>query len=496
MAPRVANLALALLLTSGAALRPPAARLARRTPAVLLSASPAEPAEPKKVATWPCGDALDKRFLVLSLPAIVNFMIMPITSSVDLFWIGKLGSPLAISGQAAADQIFSSAFWLVSVIPTVTTPLVAKAHAAGDEAAVQRHIGSAIFLSLVMGLLITAALAANQRRFLLGVGGKASLPFSLPYLRLRLPGVLPDTVSTVGFSAFRGVQNTVLPLYVALASNLLNCALDPLLMFKAGLGVGGAALATSLSQALAGAGYVGLLLRQRLVRWGTMLRPPSRKDTAELLRGGAAAQVRNVALNLAFFSITRTTQRLDTTGVSAAAHSVAIKLWSLGGTILFAVSTVASVLVSAELGKADGGPEAARPLASRFLAWGAVLGGALAVVQLAALRLIPAFTSVREIQAAARTPYIIGTFLQLINGLTFVGEGIMVGTRSFGALAAGQVLATGALIAALRLAPPTLVSVWLCFWLFNGIRLASVLRYHFLSGPLAPRQLRAARKAE
>ena len=114
----------------------------------------------------------------------------------------------------------------------------------------------------------------NSRGWLLGVGGSASLPFSLPYLRWRLPGVLPDTVSTVGFSAFRGVQNTVLPLYVALASNLLNCALDPLLIFTAKMGVAGAALATSISQLLAGAAYVGLLLKKGCAKPRAVARLP------------------------------------------------------------------------------------------------------------------------------------------------------------------------------------------------------------------------------
>ena len=62
----------------------------------------------------------------------------------------------------------------------------------------------------------------------------------------------------------------------------------------------------------------------------------------------------------------------------------------------------------------------------------------------------------------------------------------MVGTASFGMLAFGQVIATAALLVALRLAPASLVGVWGCFYVFNGIRLANVLRYHFAVGPLRP----------
>ena len=50
-------------------------------------------APPPKV--FPCGDALDKKILALAGPAICNFLILPITQSVDLFFIGKLNSALA-----------------------------------------------------------------------------------------------------------------------------------------------------------------------------------------------------------------------------------------------------------------------------------------------------------------------------------------------------------------------------------------------------------------
>ena len=52
--------------------------------------------------------------------------------------------------------------------------------------------------------------------------------------------------------------------------------------------------------------------------------------------------------------------------------------------------------------------------------------------------------------------------------------GVMVGTQSFPALAAGQVVATAALLAGLRRAH-SLTAVWWCFWLFNGVPLPNVL---------------------
>lgn len=285
------------------------------------------------------------------MPAFINFLILPITGAVDLFFIGQLGSALAAAGQAAANQVYSTAALLTNVVPVVTVPLVAKAHAANDPAEVQRQVGGAVFLSIILGTLVTLLVGAGSSKWLLLVGSSAALPFSLPYLLWRLPGVIPDTLSTVGFSSFRGIMDTVTPLKISLVACVANAIFNPILMFGAGMGMAGAALATSISQLIAGGCYFSLLLRRKLVRWSTALRPPSKEMLAKLAAAGGAVQVRNVALNLAFVAITRTTQTLDTSGVSAAAHSVTIALWQLGGVVLFAMGSVATILTSAELGK-------------------------------------------------------------------------------------------------------------------------------------------------
>lgn len=67
---------------------------------------------------WPCGDVLDKQLIKIALPCIANFAINPLVGAVDLFWINRMGNTLAVAGQAAANQIFSSSFWLTSFLPS------------------------------------------------------------------------------------------------------------------------------------------------------------------------------------------------------------------------------------------------------------------------------------------------------------------------------------------------------------------------------------------
>ena len=84
-------------------------------------------AGPKLLRGMPKNDALDRRIASLALPAIVNFAILPLVGAVDTAFVGRMGNALALAGQGAANQVFSSTFWVISFLPSVITPLVAQA---------------------------------------------------------------------------------------------------------------------------------------------------------------------------------------------------------------------------------------------------------------------------------------------------------------------------------------------------------------------------------
>ena len=74
-----------------------------------------------KVSLWPCGDDLDKKIMNLAIPALLNFAIVPLVGAADCFWVGRMRNALALSGQGAANQVFNSAFWFLSFLPSVVS---------------------------------------------------------------------------------------------------------------------------------------------------------------------------------------------------------------------------------------------------------------------------------------------------------------------------------------------------------------------------------------
>lgn len=143
--------------------------------------------ETEVLSIWPKFDELDKRMIKIALPCIANFAINPLIGAVDLFWVNRMGNALAVAGQAAANQVFSSAFWIVSVLPSgmccvwhdldsfmqpclfrvgtyglyyfiilcylVTATLVSKANASGNQEEIQDAVSQALIVGFYISLV-------------------------------------------------------------------------------------------------------------------------------------------------------------------------------------------------------------------------------------------------------------------------------------------------------------------------------------------------------
>jgi len=389
-------------------------------------------------------DKLDRTILLISLPAIVNFMLVPLVGAADTFWVGKMSNAAALAGTGAANQIYSTTFWILGFLPSVITPLVAQAYGAKDMEGVQRHIGEALFLSLCIGLL-GCAIVTLQSQSLLGIvipAGAPAMAFAVPYFLCRGISFLPAMLSTVGFATFRGTMDTVTPLAISAVANIFHILLLPLLIFNAGLGVVGAGIATVVSDLVSSAAYLTLLFRRGFVKMSSIFRVPNWGHMGELLQAGFSVQLRTVAMNAVFMAGAANIQAMDLSGTAAAAHTITTQFWSIGGTVLLALSTVAAILVPRALAESEkaGNMLQAETTADRLLVWGFIAGSLLAAAQLALLPILKVFTPLVEVQQAAQLPFVIASLSQIMNGVTFVGEGIMQGHRAFLNLAINTVI--------------------------------------------------------
>lgn len=451
---------------------------------------------------WPRMDTLDKRLIRISLPVIANFAINPLIGAVDLFWVNRMANPLAVAGQAAANQVFNSAFWITSFLPSVTATLISKENASGNKEGVRNAVNQALFVGMLISLVSSVLMFLNPDKVLSSVlaPDAPALQFAKPYLLIRSFAFLPSLISLVGFSAFRGILETDTPVKISAFANIFNAVLDPILIFTLAMGVPGAALATLAAEIISAVTYLVLLRKKAMINFRGIFRLPKWKELSPLLKGGAALQLRNLAMNLTFLAVARATQKLDQTGVSAAAHAMSIQTFQIGGIVLLALSTVAQTVVPNDLverydeeqKRTVGGKLVAKGTVNRLMSWGFILGIGLGTLQLLVLPLLLKSTPMKEVQEAARLPSILASVYQIMNGLVFIGEGVMVGCGNFLQLSISTIIATVATLWALNAWPPIfgLTGVWMSFGVFNSLRLLGVWYHQFYHGPLANRNLK------
>lgn len=82
---------------------------------------------------------------------------------------------------------------------------------------------------------------------------------AIDYMRHRCIGNPFVLINFVLIGVFRGIKDARTPLYAVLLANISNLVMDVLFVYGLGMGAGGAAFATSLSQALSCSIMFGIL---------------------------------------------------------------------------------------------------------------------------------------------------------------------------------------------------------------------------------------------
>ena len=184
----------------------------------------------------------------MAAPTIVSMMVTACYNMADTFFVGKINN--------SATGAVGVAFSLMAIIQAAGFFF---GHGSGNY--ISRKLGqqetenaakmaaTGFFLSLLTGLLITllGEIFLSPLARLLG-STETILPYARSYLRLILIGAPYMTASFVVNNQLRFQGSATYGMVGIVAGAVLNVGLDPLFIFVFDMGVGGAALATIISQ--------------------------------------------------------------------------------------------------------------------------------------------------------------------------------------------------------------------------------------------------------
>lgn len=203
--------------------------------------------------------------LGLAGPMLVSAFLQNAQSLIDLFWVGRMGSD-AVAAVAVSGTLLMMLFPVIMGLSTGTVAIVSRAIGAGRKDEASAVAGQSLGVAIGCGIIAGWAgwMGAEWLCRLLGASALVAR-LGGDYLGISFLGCFTVFVLFIGNSALQAAGNTVIPMKAMLLANAINMALDPFLIFGwAGfpaMGVGGAALATVISQAVAAAWVVAVLIR-------------------------------------------------------------------------------------------------------------------------------------------------------------------------------------------------------------------------------------------
>lgn len=407
--------------------------------------------------------------LTLSLPILASLIAEPVTGLVDTAFVSQLGSqPLAALGVGAGA--LSSILWIFSFLGIATQTEVAQTSGRSQHRETSRAVSLALAMGVFASILLLLGLLPGGSLLAQMLGAEGSvLALSDEYIQMRLLGAPAVIIVFVGFGALRGLQDMRTPLWIALAINIANIALDYLLIFGWAfvppLGVAGAGLASSVSQWLG-----ALWLLRELHRRLGLSRDFDLRSGLRLLRVGRDLLIRSGALTLFLLFATRVATQMS--AEAGAAHQVIRQVWFFAALISEALASSAQSLVGYFFGSAR--LATARSVALSCTGWSLATGIALMFLALVATSLVALVFVPPEATAVFHLAWIVAALSQPLNALAFVTDGIHWGTGDYRFLRNVMLMATFCAMSGLALLPThtdaAFAGVWLAMVLWMGIR--------------------------
>ncbi|MFF4735396.1 MATE family efflux transporter [Streptomyces sp. NPDC001262] len=414
----------------------------------------------------------DREILALAVPAFGALVAEPLFVMADSAIVGHLGTP-QLAGLGVAAALLTSAVSVFVFLAYATTAAVARRVGAGDLPSAIRQGMDGIWLALILGAAVTAAvlLAAPALAGLFGSSPTAA-PYAVTYLRISALGIPAMLAVLAATGVLRGLQDTRTPLYVAVGGFAANAALNVALVYGAGLGIAGSAWGTVIAQCAMAAVYLTVVVRGAR-RHGASLRPDAAGIRA-CARAGVPLLVRTLSLRAVLLIATAVAARLGDEDI--AAHQVVLTLWSLLAYALDAIAIAGQAIIGRYLGADD--PAGARAACRRMVQWGIASGLVLGLLVVAGRPLfVPLFTSDPAVRDALLPALLVVAVSQPVAGVVFVLDGVLMGAGD-GPYLAWAMLATLGVFAPVALLVPSLggglTALWWAMTLMMTVRLATL----------------------
>ena len=250
--------------------------------------------------------SVGRQLIGFSLPYLLSYLLQTLYGMADLFIIGRYEGVAGTTAVAVGSQVMHMLTVMIVGLAMGTTLSIARAIGADDRPQAAAATGNTVTLFLSLSLVLTAGLLLLRRPITAVMSTpEAAVEGTVRYLTICFPGIPCITAYNILSAIFRGMGDSKSPMIFIFIACLANIALDYLFIGALHLGPAGAALGTSLSQAISVAVSLAVIVRRRTMPLAKAdLRPhPRRVPDVPAVSADAAADGAGERRRLAVFHL-------------------------------------------------------------------------------------------------------------------------------------------------------------------------------------------------
>jgi len=381
---------------------------------------------PKKVKAFRLTHR-DRQILGIALPSIVSNITVPLLGMVDVAIVGHIGNAVYIGAIAVGAMIFNLVYWIFGFLRMGTSGMTSQALGQRNLAEVTRLLVRSLLVAMTIGGSLIAMQTPLLWLMMTIIHPTADVqPLAELYFRICIWGA-PAMLGIYGLNGwFIGMQNTRVPMMVAIMQNVVNIVASLTLVYVLDMKLKGVATGTLIAQ------YAGFLTSAFLLarHYGRLSRHYSSHG---LLRREAIVRFFAVNRDIFLRTLFIVGVNLYFTSVGArqgaiilAVNTLLMQLYLLFSYVMDGFANAGEALSGKYFGA--GNQPALRETIRRLFAWGTIMAIAFTLVYAlggsAFLRLLTSDTKV----IAASTEYFAWAVAIPLTGMAaFIWDGVAIG---------------------------------------------------------------------
>ena len=246
-----------------------------------------------------------KNVILFSLPYLLSYFLQTLYGMADLFIIGQYDGVASTTAVSIGSQIMHMITVMIVGLAMGTTVSIAQAIGADNRKQASKAIGNTIVLFMGVAIAGMVVLLMLVRPIVAVMSTPAeAVSGTITYLTICFIGIPFITAYNIISSIFRGMGDSRSPMYFIAVACAANIVLDYIFMGTLRLGPAGAALGTTLSQAVSVLVSMIVIIKRKSVALVRTDFKPYRPVMGKILSIGIPIAVQDGLIQVAFIVIT------------------------------------------------------------------------------------------------------------------------------------------------------------------------------------------------